>query len=70
MSNKIIHEDLKIHYVTEEIVTLTAKHPFKSENHTNQFAKMYRLVNSLVSYIEGYNPFSFWLIYQINDFNF
>lgn len=38
VSNKIIHEDLKIPYVTEEIIQFTEKYLLKLENHTNQLA--------------------------------
>lgn len=37
-SNKIIHENLKILCVTEEIVKLAAKSFLILESHTNQFA--------------------------------
>ncbi len=38
VSNKTIHEDLKIPYVTQEIVKSTTKYLSKLENHENQLA--------------------------------
>lgn len=37
-SNKIIHGDLKIHYVSKEIVKFATRYLLKLEDHTNQLA--------------------------------
>lgn len=48
LSNTIIHEDLGIFYVTEEVVKLIAKYLLKFENHINHFS-INPLDNSFIS---------------------